>query len=253
MALGGVLSILSVGLIALIFFNSYGHDFLVAAYGGGMPAELTVTPTYFFLTSAQLGSVAVAVFLVVSFALFWPLLTAIAFLQPTRMIFAYAFDGLLPRSAAKVSSRNHAPVVAIAIAGVLSILTLYWAIYVAANVFQVVTYTVLAQVIAMGLVGLSAAVFPWRRPELYRASTTTRTVFGIPVVTIAGVGAVLSTVILWILYFTEAKLGLADKGNFFLWIGGTGVLAIVFYFVARQIRKSEGYDLDRVYGTIPPE
>jgi APA family basic amino acid/polyamine antiporter len=253
MALGGVLSIASVAIIALIFFHSFGHAFLISAYGGGMPSEISVTPTYFFLTSAQLGNVAVAVFLVVSFALFWPLLTAIAFLQPTRMLFAYSFDGLLPRFVAKVSGRSQAPVVAVAISGVLSVATLYWAIYLASNVFQVVTYIVLAQVVAMGLVGLSALVFPYRRPELYRASTTTRTFLGIPVVSIAGAGAVLSTVILWVLYFTEAKLGLSDKRNFFLWIGGTGVLAVVFYYGARLVRKREGIDLDRVYGEIPPE
>ena len=130
-----------------------------------MPSQISVTPTYFFLTAAQLGSVAVAVFLVVSFALFWPLLTAIAFLQPTRMLFAYSFDGLLPKSVAKVSGKSHAPVVAVAISGALSIATLAWAIYLASNVFQVVTYIVLAQVISMGLVGLAALVFPYRRPS----------------------------------------------------------------------------------------
>jgi basic amino acid/polyamine antiporter, APA family len=253
MALGGALSIASVALIALIFFHSFGHSFLVAAYGGGMPSKISVTPTYFFLTSAQLGNIAVAVLLVGTFALFWPLLTAIAFLQPTRMIFAYSFDGLLPRAASKVSGASGAPVVAIAISGVLAIATLYWAIYLASNVFQVVTYTVLAQVVSMGLVGLSALVFPFRRPELYRASTTTKTFLGIPVVSIAGAGAIISTVVLWVLYFTEAKLGLADKQNFFIWMGGTLLAAVVFFYGARAIRQSQGIQLDRVYGEIPPE
>jgi APA family basic amino acid/polyamine antiporter len=253
MALGGVLSIASVALIAIVFFHSFGHAFLVSAYGGGMPSGISVTPTYFFLTSAQIGNIVVAVFLVVSFALFWPLLTAIAFLQPTRMIFAYSFDGLLPKGASKVSGKSGAPVVAIVISGALAIGTLAWAIYLASNVFQVVTYTVLAQVVSMGLVGLAAVVFPWRRPELYRASSTTKTILGIPVVSIAGAGAVISTVVLWILYFTEAKLGLADKQNFFLWMLGTLLLALVFFYGSRAIRKSQGIDLDRVYSEIPPE
>jgi basic amino acid/polyamine antiporter, APA family len=253
MALGGFLSIASVAIIALIFFHSYGREFLAAAYGGGLPDQINVAPTYFFLTSAQLGSTVVAVFLVIAFCLFWPLLTAIAFLQPTRMLFAYSFDGLLPRGVAKVSSRGHTPYVAVAIAGALALATLAWAIYAADNVFQVVTYTVLAQVISMGLVGVAAIAFPYLRPQLYRASTTTREFLGIPVVTIAGVGAVISTIIIWILYFTEARLGLADKQNFAYWIGGTGVLAILFYYGARLVRKGQGEDLDRVYTEIPPE
>jgi amino acid transporter len=253
MALGGALSIASVGIIAVIFFHSFGHAFLVSAYGGGMPAQINVTPTYFFLTSAQIGNIAVAIFLVATFALFWPLLTAICFLQPTRMIFAYSFDGLLPKGASKVSGRTGAPIVAIIISGVLAIGTLAWALYLASNVFQVVTYTVLAQVVSMGLVGLAALVFPYRRPALFRASSTTKTIAGIPVVSIAGAGAIISTVVLWILYFTEAKLGLADKPNFFLWMGGTLVLAIVFYYGSRAIRASQGIQLDRVYSEIPPE
>lgn len=253
MALGGFLSIASVAVIALIFFHSYGREFLAAAYGGGLPDEINVAPTYFFLTSAQLGSTAAAVFLVVAFCLFWPLLTAIAFLQPTRMLFAYSFDGLLPREVAKVSSRGNAPYVAVTIAGALAIATLAWAIYAADNVFQVVTYTVLAQVISMGLVGVAAIAFPFRRPQLYRASTTTRQIFGVPVVTIAGFCAVLSTIIIWILYFTEARLGLADKQNFAYWIGGTGVLAILFYYGAQFVRSREGANLGRVYAEIPPE
>jgi basic amino acid/polyamine antiporter, APA family len=253
MALGGLLSIVSVAIGALIFFHSFGRDFLATSYGGGMPKQFNVTPTYFFLTSAQLQSTIAAIFLVATFALFWPLLTAVAFLQPTRMIFAYSFDGLLPRGASKVSGRNHAPVVAIVIAGALAVLTLFWAIFVAANVFQVVTYTVLAQVVSMGLVGVAALLFPYRRPELFRASTSTRRFAGIPVVSIAGAGAILSTIILWILYFTQAKLGLADKGNFFLWIGGTLVLAVLFYFGATAVRRRQGVALERVYSEIPPE
>jgi APA family basic amino acid/polyamine antiporter len=253
MALGGFLSIASVAIIALILFRSYGREFLTAAYGGGMPDEINVTPTYFFLTSAQLGNAAVAVFLVAAFALFWPLLTAIAFLQPTRMLFAYSFDGLLPRAITKVTRRGNAPIVAVAIAGVLAIVTLAWAIYVADNVFQVVTYTVLAQVVSMGLVGASAIAFPYRRPELYQASSSTRRILGVPIVTIAGAGAVISTIIIWILYFTEARLGLADKQNFFFWIGGTGILAILFYYGAQLIRQRQGLSLSRVYEEIPPE
>ena len=253
MALGGVLSIASVALIALIFFHSFGHSFLIASYGGGMPTNINVTPTYFFLTSAQIGNVVVAIFLVATFALFWPLLTTISFLQPTRMIFAYSFDGLLPKAASKVSGRTHAPIVAIVISGVLSVATLAWAIYLAKNVFEVVTYTVLAQVVSMGLVGVSALVFPFRRPELFRASSSTKRVLGIPVVSIAGAGAILSTIIIWILYFTEAKLGLADKANFFTWIGATLVLAVLFYYGARAIRARQGINLDQVYSEIPPE
>ena len=39
-----------------------------------------------------------AAILALSYCLYWLLITYMVFLQPTRMLFAYAFDGLLPRA-----------------------------------------------------------------------------------------------------------------------------------------------------------
>jgi len=253
MALGGVLSMASLALLALILFHSYGKDFLTAAYSAGLPDQFGgASPTYFVLTSVQLDSVPVAIFLVASFTMFWVLLTYVAFLQPTRLLFAYSLDGLLPKSVSKVT-RSGAPAAAVAITVVLSTATLAWALFISTSLFQVVTYTVLAQLLSMGLVGLSALVFPWRRPEMYRASSSVRRLAGVPVVSIAGAAAVTSTVVIWVLYFTEAKLGLQDKPQFFAWIGGTGLLAVAFFYGARAVRRRQGIELDYVYAEIPPE
>jgi basic amino acid/polyamine antiporter, APA family len=105
----------------------------------------------------------------------------------------------------------------------------------------------------MMLVGLSAAVFPYRRAELYRASGVGWTFAGIPVVVIAGVASILGgAFIIWI-FFHYAYFGLADKGKFFLWFGGTVVVALIFYWTVKIIRQRQGTDLSRVYAEIPPE
>ena len=109
------------------------------------------------------------------------------------------------------------------------------------------------QLVAMMLVGLSAAVFPWRRPELYRASGVTWSVAGIPVVVIAGVASVLGgAFIIWI-FFHYPYFGLADKGKFFVWFGGTAVAALTVYLTAKTVRRRQGTDLSLVYAEIPPE
>ena len=82
-----------------------------------------------------------------------------------------------------------------------------WAVN-ARGFFEVLAYATLVQLIAMGLVGLSAVVAPkLRSPQLYRASASQRTVAGVPVVMIAGVGAVLSAVFVWWAYLHYDQLG----------------------------------------------
>ena len=139
------------------------------------------------------------------------------------------------------------------VAFVILALFLAWAVFIATNALQVVVYATVIQLVAMMLVGVSAAVFPWRRRELYRASGITWTVGGVPVVSIAGVAAVLGgAFIIWI-YFHYPYFGLADKGKFFAWFGGTAAAALIVYLTAKTVRRRQGTDLSLVYAEIPPE
>ena len=252
MVRAGFINLACVAIFAWIFLHSFGKPFMTAIYGGGLPEQISAPASYFFLTSAQLGSPLIAVVLAVTFALYWPLITYISYLQPTRMLFAYAFDGILPVSVTKVTKKG-APWMAILITTVLSLITLIWGVYVANNLFQILVYTALIQIVSMGLVGLAAALFPKLRPELFRASTAAYRILGVPAVVIAGVGAVLSTVLLWYLYFHYTALGLAGKTTFFMWFGATILLAVLYYIGAVAVRKRQGVDLKLVYAEIPPE
>jgi APA family basic amino acid/polyamine antiporter len=252
MARAGVLGILVVAVFASIFFKTFGTDFMIAANGGGFPAEIPAAPTYFLLMGASVGNTIFAFFITFAYVLFWPLICYVSFIQPTRLLFAYSFDGILPKAVTKVS-RNGSPYVAVLIALGLSVIVLLWAIN-QDSFFQVLVYATLIQLVAMGLVGLSAVLVPWRRPELYRASTTKKTVAGIPVVAIAGAGAMAVTLIIWVLYFNyKDEFGLTDLGKMFMIFGTTIVLALVYYFVAKAVRRGQGVDLDRAYAEIPPE
>ncbi len=135
----------------------------------------------------------------------------------------------------------------------LSVAVFLWAVN-AASFFQILVYATLVQLIAMGLVGLSALLVPWVKPDLYRASATHRRFLGIPVVSIAGAGAVAVSVLIWVLYFNyKTQFGLTNLGRMFAIFGVTIGAAIVYYFVARFVRRNQGVDLDLVYAEIPPE
>jgi len=251
MALAGVVGIACIAIFALIFLHTFGQSFMTAANDGGMPAQIGAPPFYFFLISASVDNIVLAVFLVLTFIVFWPLITYMASLQPTRMLFAYAFDGILPKQVTAVSDTG-SPYAAVILTTIASIGLLYWGIH-ASTFFQILVYATLFQLIAMCAVGLAAVLLPYRHPALFNASATTRRIFRIPVVAIAGAAAIVSGIILYVLYFHYSKLGLADSTKFFTFFGIVLAAAILFYIGTRAVRKRQGVDLSLVYSEIPPE
>jgi APA family basic amino acid/polyamine antiporter len=252
MALAGVTCIVVVAAFAAVYFHTFGTSFMIAANGGGMPPQVSTAPTYFFLMSGAVGNLLFAILVIFSYIFFWPLICYISLLQPTRMMFAYAFDGILPEKVTSIN-KSGAPWIAILISWVLSAATLLWGLN-NASFFQIITYATLIQLIAMGLVSVCGIIVPWRRPELYRASTSQRTFLGVPVVTIAGVGGVITAVFVWVLFFHySSQFGFSDPGKFFGFTGVTIGLAVVYYLLARFVRAREGVNIDLAYAEIPPE
>lgn len=252
MAIAAMLGLGAVIVCAAIFLHTFGTPFMIAANNAGLPPELATAPTFFFLMSASVGSTVFAFLVIAGYIVFWPLLSYVSFIQPTRMVFAYAFDGILPKGVTKVT-RNGSPYVAVLLVLVASMLTLLWALN-ASSFFQVIVYATLIQLVAMGLVAVSAIVVPWRRPELYRASASQRSLAGVPVVTVAGAVAVATCVFIWVMYFSyRTQFGLQNTGRMFLIFGGTIALAVVYYVGVSMMRRSQGVDLTRTYAEIPPE
>jgi amino acid transporter len=253
MARGGILGILGVALGGWLLLSGIGEEFLRAAQSGGLPEGLPLTnPTYIFLTAASINNVLIAIILALSYCVFWPLICWLSLLQPTRMLFAYSFDGMLPKFFAQ-TTRSGAPWVCVVVSGGASILVLLWATSDTGALFKVLAFATLIQLIAMALVGLSGILAPKLRPELYRASSSQKTIGGIPLVQIAGVGCIATAVFLYIEFLHEPGLGIAKRGEFFVWAGGTMLAGVIFYFAARAIRASQGVNIDRAFAEIPPE
>ena len=216
MAGAGVACLVIFFICALIFLHTFGHNFMIASgSASGLGTALPTSATWFVLTGVAVGSpVFMAVITICAAVLFWPLICYVAFLQPTRMIFAYSFDGILPKGVTKLS-RTNAPYVAVIITFLLSVAVLFWAIN-STSFIQIIVYSTLVQLISMALVGLSAVVVPWRRPEMYRASSSNKTILGVPLVTIAGAIAFGACAFIWFVYFHyKAQFGLTNVGRDF--------------------------------------
>jgi amino acid transporter len=176
------------------------------------------------------------------------------FLSSTRVVFAAAFDRVLPEAAAKVS-RNGVPWVAIALMLVPAIPISYFYAYNS----EFYSWTLAATfVIAVTFAGsaIAAAVLPWRRPEIYNASPIARySVGGIPLITIAAAGFLVILGFAIYEWSTNAVYGI-DWTNFrnsFYYMFALYGLALAIYLVSRFIRRSQGIDMSMVHREIPVE
>jgi basic amino acid/polyamine antiporter, APA family len=233
MALAGTTAIVLVAVFAVLFIHTFGSPFMIAANGAtGLPHGIAASPTYIFLVSAIYGSTPLAVIIVVFFLTYFLAPVYAIDMTVTRTIFAYSFDGMLPRKLSAVDERTRTPWWAIAIVWVLTEITFLVALHLG-NFFQILVYATLIQLITMGLVGLCAAIIPYRMPELFRAGATQAKILGVPIVTIAGVCAMLAAVAVYVIYFNwPTQFGLTNKLSFIYWLGGTAVAAVLFFNIA---------------------
>ncbi|MBN2115368.1 MAG: APC family permease [Anaerolineales bacterium] len=213
-----------------------------------------------FLTSSKLLQ-----FIVVALmSLWWFGWSGTVFLSSTRVIFAAAFDRLLPEKVAEVDQRTGTPVYALLLMTVPSIFIAYLYNYNIANFYSLTLCSTL--VIAVTFLGttIAAIILPYRKPELYNASPVAKyKLLGLPLITVAGVifgGFLVFLLYQWILD-PNALYGIGYSINENGYKNGTSIiymlanyaLAALIYFGFKAARRREGIDLDKVHAEIPVE
>jgi amino acid transporter len=174
------------------------------------------------------------------------------FLSSSRMIFAAAFDRVLPEWAASVSARTHVPYVALACMAVPSVIVsalyAYWGNF--------ATYTLDATlVIAITYLGttLAGIVMPWRLRRAYEASPVGGLRIGhFPLVSVAGVGFAAFLVVNLVLWLRDDVYGVNNNDSL-IYMGVLYLLAIAIYAVAAVVRRREGMGLQAAQREIPFE
>jgi amino acid transporter len=270
-------ALIATTVLAIIFVfgvdKAIGWDFYVRANGAWWnyawgfvteqpPLPIWPYPALFaaFLTTNKIVQIVVVVLM----SLWWFGWSGTVFLSSTRVIFAAAFDRLLPEKVAEVDERTGTPINALLLMVVPSILVSYLFAY---NVFNFRSLTLASTlVIAMTYFGtaIAAMILPYRKPDLYKASPIAQyNLFGIPMITIAG--AVLTGFLGFLLYQwildPNALYGIGYSINeagyknltSIIFMLSMYVLAAAIYFGFKVYRKGKGIDIDKVHQEIPAE
>jgi APA family basic amino acid/polyamine antiporter len=179
------------------------------------------------------------------------------FLSSTRVIFAAAFDRLLPEKVAEVEPRTRTPIYALLLMVVPSLLV---SALFAWNVFDFQTLTLCSTlVIAVTYLGstIAAILLPYIKPDLYNASPIAKyKIFGIPLITVAGVifGGFLGFLLYQWLFDPNALYGIGlSNTSSVIYMAGMYILALVIYLGFKWYRRRQGIDIAKIYEEIPVE
>jgi basic amino acid/polyamine antiporter, APA family len=241
--------------LLLLFAKTFGWAFYMNVNSGQnlvSKAVLPVFPYPVMMAAWLVHNSAFQVIVILLMSLWFFGWVGTLFLSSTRVIFAAAFDRVLPDAAAQVSEKRRVPVASL----VLMLLPAvgFGALYAYNSTFA--SYTLDATlVIAVTYLfsAIAVVILPLRKPDLWSASPASKVkLFGIPVVPVAGVvtiGLLVYNLYEWLsndTYFVN------NHGSL-IYMGGMYVLAILIYVAARVIRARQGIDLGLINKEIPVE
>ena len=247
----------------LLAAKTFGWDFFNAAnvnyvnYAYGYVTAAPATPIWGYpplLVSYLIDSHIAQMIVIVLFGVWFLGWAGTLWLSSTRMIFAAAFDRVLPEWAARVSERRGVPWTALLLIMIPGVVLSWLYSYQAG--FSALTLDA-SLVIAVTFFGtaFAATILPWWKRDLYLKSPIARyQIAGLPLISVAG--AITTIFLGWITYEWLSNslygigVGNTDSIKFLAFIY---VLAAVVYVVARFVRRAQGIDLDAIHAEIPAE
>ena len=251
-----------VAVIILLILKTIGWDFYYAAnaaywnsVAGGAAPPVATWPYPVMFAGWLVGNHLFQALLIAVMGLWFFGWAGTLFLSSTRVIFAAAFDRVLPEWAANISAKRRVPYGSLILMIVPSLVVS--ALFAYRPSFQVIFLDATA-VIAVTFLGtvVAAAILPWRRPDIFRNSPIARfQVAGIPVITITGVVSAIFLAFMIVEWSLNTVYGTAFTTNVLplQYFAVTYLVAIAIYVVARVVRKRQGIDLARIHQEIPVE
>jgi basic amino acid/polyamine antiporter, APA family len=233
------------------FFNAANLNYWAVVYGFG-EATIPVWSYPPLLASFYFHSELISALIILAFGAWFLGWAGTLFLSSTRVIFAAAFDRILPEKVADVSERRHVPVWALILMLVPALIVSAFYAYTSTFRTWILDATLVIAVTFLGS-AIAAMILPWRKKRLYESSPMARyKVGGIPLITVAGfltAGFLIFNLYHW---FTNDLYAINDPDSL-VFMGSMYLLALVVYVVAKVVRKSQGIDLGAIHKEIPVE
>jgi basic amino acid/polyamine antiporter, APA family len=239
----------------LLFAKTFGWSFYMninAQWAAAGKAALPIFPYPVMLASWVVHSTVFQFILILIMSLWFFGWVGTLFLSSTRVIFAAAFDRVLPDAAAQVSEKRRVPFASLVLMllpavglGALYAYNTSFAQY-TLDATLVIAVTYLFSAIAV-------VILPLRKPDLWFASPASKVkLLGVPVVPVAGVITIALLVYNLYEWLSNDTYGVNHKGSL-IYMGCMYVLALILYIGARVIRNRQGIDLGLINKEIPVE
>jgi APA family basic amino acid/polyamine antiporter len=257
-ALGAALFLLIAKTIGWDFYASANGAYWNYAWGYTDQAPpLPIWPHPALLAAFIVPNRALQFLVVLAVSAWWFGWSGTVFLSSTRVIFAAAFDRLLPEKVAEVEPRTRTPIYALALMVIPSLVVT--ALF-AWNIFNFQSLTLDSTLaIAVTYLGstIAAILLPYIKKDLYEASPIAKyKVAGIPLITIAGVifgGFLVFLLYEWIIDpLGLYGIGLANTSSV-IYMLINYALALVIYLGFKAYRRRQGIDVNKIYEEIPVE
>ncbi len=233
------------------FFNAANLNYWATVYGFG-DATMPVWSYAPFLTSFYFHNSLISALIIIAFGAWFLGWAGTLFLSSTRVIFAAAFDRILPEKVADVSEKRHVPVWALILMFVPSLAVGAFYAYTDAFKTWILDATLVIAVTFFGT-SIAAMILPYRKKRLYDNSPIARyKVAGVPLVSIAGFISALFLGFNLYHWFDNDLYGINNEDSL-IFMGAMYALALVIYVIARIYRKSQGIDLRAIHEEIPVE
>lgn len=223
-----------------LWMGGYGGELPVAPYFGIFIMSMTASPFVWFLIAIGLNA----------WFWIWPTNNMVG---STRVGFAMAYDRMLPAAVARVSKRTGAPVVAIGICALMSLIMGYLYLFTSFSTLTLAMPLILTIYFSASI--LSGVILPYKKEtkQMYLDSPISKyKIFGIPSISVIGVIALLYNAFLLIAYLVDPRYGVNSPLSY-AFIGAIIVIALLLYFGFRGVRRQEGINTDITYKELPTD
>ncbi len=171
-------------------------------------------------------------------------------LSVSRMMFAWAEDGIFPRAVAQVSESHHTPTTAIVLSGTMASLGILGCHF-AGDFFLGIDILVTSMLVNFLLMCVTLLLIPSGNPTLAGAIVVIRERRWQLVIAIGGILLLGSFLLVHTLKDLQSEMSWYMKSTF-IWLFVMIIATLIYLKEYRQLKQS-GADLKQLFKTLPPE